>query len=85
MRLLGGVESPKGMLPVLTLLNELAEDAGAAVVQRDFLASLTGASKTATTAKALLARTGTSRHAAAGEGLGVGAGAQRVVGADRAA
>jgi hypothetical protein len=78
--LLGGVESPKGVLPLLTLLNELAEDAGAAVVQRDFLASLKGVSKTATTAKALLARTGTSRHAPAVAALALDA---RVARAER--
>jgi hypothetical protein len=78
--LLGGVTSPKGVLPLLTLLNELAEDAGAAVVQREFLASLKGASKTATTAKALLARTGTSRHAAAVAALALDA---RVARAER--
>ena len=44
---------------------------------REFLASLTGASKTAKTAKALLARTGTSRHAAGRGGAGARARASR--------
>lgn len=51
-----------------------------AVAQREFLASLKGASKTAATANALLARTGTSRHAAAVAALALDA---RVARAER--